>query len=186
MGSPRLAAGIYQNLAELRATNPFTVTHYAYVLGGKPSGLFAFVPGSPLAQGSPPSQYDDGWSVIIPTNPTVSGAWILQPEDDRGPDITQASGALTIGVYGGPWRVIPAGLTGALTVTLSPFYLDGATLIPRGSKIEVTRSDASGNTVTFVNGGTNGGVLSSIIFPANWLFWFDGAQWLLRRDAQLI
>ncbi len=172
-----LAAGIYPSLSAVRATAPPLVQRFARVLGlGK---LFRFVPLDPSA--------DDGWTALVPN--LAGGAWLDVPDLDRGADLALASGAATIGAYGGPWRVIPAGtLTGNVTYTLDPLTVDGATTIREGEQIFATRLDASGSTATWVNGGAAGGTLST--FPASqqaWAwFWFDGANWVKRASGLMV
>jgi hypothetical protein len=178
-----LAAGIYPSIAALRgAPAPFVQT-FARVLGGKPAGLFVYQPGST-------SITDDGWSTIIPSNPqSGGGAWLMVPEDDRGLDLTAAngfatSGAYTLGIYSGPWLVLPAAtLTGGLSITLDPNNKDG-NIIPRGSVIEFTRLDLGAYTVAILNGGGAGGTLCTlpVSTAAYAKLWFDGVNWG-KRDA---
>ena len=174
-----LAAGIYPTLAALRAAAPPLVQRFARVLGIPK--LFRFAPLD--------ASTDDAWTAVVPG--LGGGAWLDAPAVDRGADLTAAngyptSGSWTIGVYGGPWRVIPAtaALAGAVAATLDPLNQDG-NILREGESIFVSRLDATASTITWVNGGAAGGTLAT--FPASqqaWAwFWFDGANWVKRASG---
>ncbi len=124
-----LAAGIYPTLAALRAAAPPLVQRFARVLGIPK--LFRFAPLD--------ASTDDAWTAVVPG--LGGGAWLDAPAVDRGADLTAAngyptSGSWTIGVYGGPWRVIPvtAALAGAVAATLDPLNQDGNIRRARASR----------------------------------------------------
>lgn len=175
-----LAAGLYASVAALRQAPPPAIQRYARVLspGGSPSRLFRFVVGD--------ASTDDGHTAIVPT--LGGGAWLDVPDDDRGDDITTASGSLTIGVYGGPWRVIPAStLSGSLTLALDLYYSDGATLVRRGSVLEVTRLDVSAHAVTITSGVSGTTICTMPTSSQAWArFTFDGAAWVKRAAGTMI
>lgn len=164
-----LAAGIWPTLGALRAARAPLVQRFARVVGF-PRPL-RFVPFDTTA--------DDGWNAIRPNG--GGGAWLFDPDDDRGTDLDGTS--QTIGIAGGPWRVIPvAALAGGNAVyTLDP------TGARRGHRLEVTRQDVSAHTATFLNGGPAAGTLS--VMPVSskaWgLWWFDGADWVQRRGGTM-
>ena len=172
-----LAAGIYPSLAALRAATPPLVQRFARVLGLP--ALYRFLPLDTSA--------DDSVTALVPA--LGGGAWLDVPDDDRGTDLTTATGAATIGIYGGRWRVIPAAtLAGNVTLTLDPKTVDGLATIRRGESLCVTRLDAGAFTMAWVNGGPAAGTLST--FPTSsqaWAwFWFDGANWVKRAAGTMI
>ena len=177
-----LAAGIYANLAALRAATPPAVQRFAHVLGFP--RLLRFVPLD--------TSTDDGWTAIAPA--LGGGAWLASSTVDRGADLTVAngyptSGAWTVGAYGGPWRVIPvtAALAGGVTATLDPHTQDGVVL-RAGESIFISRLDATANAIAWVNGGAAGGTICT--FPSGqqaWAwFWFDGANYVKRGSGLMI
>jgi hypothetical protein len=172
-----LAAGIWPSAAVLRTGTPPACERFALVrdLGR----LFRFV----VADASE----DDGYTAIVPA--LGGGAWLDVPEDDRGADLATATGSATIGVYGGPWRVIPAAtLTGDVTYTLDPYYSDGTTLVRRGSSLLFTRLDSTAHAVSWVNGGAGAGTISTFANSQQaWLWaWFDGANWVKRASGVMV
>jgi len=179
---PILAEGIYPNAAALRQVTPPTVQHFARLLGGNPPGHFAYVPTSTLTT-------DDGWTTIIPLSPppTNGGAWVIEPDVDRGADITTASGTVVVGWYGGPWRVIPAAtLTGGLTVQLDGDYVD-AGAIPAGATIELTRLDLGAYTVTVVDKGSSTTLcVMPVSAAAHGVFYFTGSAFMKRSCVQML
>ena len=163
-----LAAGIYPALAGLRNASPPLVQRFARVFGVP--GMFYFVPGD--------QSQDDGFTVIVPT--AGGGAWKLERIVDQGPNLTAAA-SQTIGVYGGLWQLLPAGLplSANVTITLDP---TGAL---KGDTKELTRFDVTSYTVAIVNGGPGAGTLTTFAGSAkSWgLFWFDGTNYLYRRGG---
>jgi hypothetical protein len=163
-----LAAGIYPNLASLRAATPPLVQRYVRVFGVP--GMFYYLPGATLA--------DDGWTVLVPN--AGGGAYLQERIVDQGPNLTAAP-AQTLGIYAGRWQVLPAGLplTANVVLTLDP------TLAVAGDRKEITRLDATIYTVTIVDGGPGGAALS--VLPASskaWgLFWFNGTNYVERRAS---
>ena len=164
-----LAAGIYGNLAALRAATPPLVQRFARVLGFP--RLLRFVPLD--------TSTDDGWTAIAPA--LGGGAWLASSTVDRGADLTVANG--------GPWRVIPvtAALAGGVTATLDPHTQDGVVL-RAGESIFISRLDATANAIAWVNGGAAGGTICT--FPSGqqaWAwFWFDGANYVKRASAVMV
>lgn len=135
--------------------------------------LFRFIVGSSLA--------DDGRTVIVPTGGGTGGAWVREREDDRGSDLSDSDGGLTVG--DGGWRVMPAAtLTSNRTLTLS------TTNAAAGDRILVTRLDVTVNTVAIVNGGPGAGTLATL--PASLRSMaeaqFDGTNWVLRQSGLLL
>lgn len=123
---------------------------------------------------------------IAPTDVAAgAGRWIRVDEsaqslvdEGRGPagaNLTDADANLTIA--GGQWRKLPAAtLSAGRTLTLQP------TGAAAGDQIEVTRLDATANTLAFVNGGPGAGTLFTMaISKIGWArFQFDGTNWALR------
>ncbi len=123
------------------------------------------------------TRQDDGRTAIVPTDVGgFLGAWEKVGQVDRGADLVLASGAGTIGVYGGGWRVVPiATLTGAVAYTLDPTSPNGGSFAPRGETIMVTRYDATGFALT---------INTVAVPPRNWILWWaDGAGAWLQRSA---
>jgi hypothetical protein len=145
------------------------VEHYLHVLGVP--GLFRFYPDS--------TDTDDGWTVIAPSG---NGRYKRVAFPDRGDDL-DATTPQTIGVTGGPWRVIPATTLGAdMTLTLDDA---GAS---EGDTIELTRLDVGAYTVAIVNGGPGAGTLCTMPVSARaWgLFYFNGTNWTHRRSSLML
>lgn len=89
--------------------------------------------------------------------------------------LTDAPETLTVG--GGTWYRLPAA-----TLSATRAKTLGTTGAVAGDQIEITRLDATANTMTVVNGGSGAGTLFT--FPVSKIgsavFQFDGTDWALR------
>jgi len=165
MAYPRLAATIRDTIAAIAADFGPPIARYAIPLDF--ARLFRFVPGSTATA--------DSRTVIGATGGTA-GRWLLVRVNDRGADLADANA--TIGVGGNFWRVLPAAtLTDDRTITLA------TTNAAAGDVLEVTRLDATGNALTFVNGGAGAGTLLVLSAAGSARFAFDGTNWSLRSAS---
>lgn len=131
-----------------------------------------------------------GATVIVPTDNPATGRWVKQntavakatstadgllPATGPGTALTDAPSS--VAVTGGRWYVMPAA-----TLSATRAFTLATTGAAAGDQIEVTRLDATANTMTFVNGGVGAGTM--LTMPASKVnfakFYFDGTNWSLR------
>jgi hypothetical protein len=132
---------------------------------------FRFAVGSTLV--------DDGRTVLSCSD--SSGAWLRVYDADKGADITAATTTLAVG--DGAWRAIPAAtLVANLPLTLS------TTNARAGATLEVVRLDVGAFTVPLTNGGTGGGLLTTLPISVRSFarFYFNGIDWEPRRSGLLL
>lgn len=106
----------------------------------------------------------------------VASSIRTRDHETKGADLTDASPTITLAQ--GKWRVMPAAtMSAGRTITLDPAGCVA------GDQLEVTRLDASANTLAFINGGPGAGTLLTMpVSKVNFAkFQFDGTNWALKE-----
>jgi hypothetical protein len=175
MALERQAATVFATVTQLRTTPGPRVAKYARTVEG--NALWQFVPDDTTTV-----NHDDPFPTALDPFAATSGGypgrWLRMATDRKGADL--ASGAATISITGGDWRVLPAATLGANSVLT--LQTEDAVA---GDTITVTRLDTE--AFTYAIADEDSGTIVTLPVSESWFadFEFDGANWLLKRAGQM-